>query len=176
MYDKLAKLLSPYIKGATLFKILFNLSPMYRRSTGRIQSVSEDLLKVVVKIPKSYKNNNYVGSIFGGSLFSATDPIYMIQLIQVLGKEYVVWDKSTTIRFKRPARETAYAVFEFSVDEIEEIKSRVREEKEIDVVKLLPITDKDQRIFAEAEKTIFISDKAFYKNKRQQKEASTQKA
>ena len=33
-----------------------------------------------------------------GSLYAAVDPIYMIQLIYVLGEEYVVWDKAAEIR------------------------------------------------------------------------------
>ena len=63
---------------------------MYRRSTGRITSVSDDLFMVKVKIPISYKNKNYVGAIFGGSMQAATDPIYMIQLLNILGDDYVV--------------------------------------------------------------------------------------
>ena len=69
---------------------------MYRRSTGKVIKVSEDLLFVKIKIPISYKNRNFVGSIFGGSLFSATDPLFMIQLMNILGDNYVVWDKDAT--------------------------------------------------------------------------------
>ncbi len=100
----MSKILSKFFKQHTIFKYGFNISPMYRRSTGRIIEVSEDLLKARVKIPISYKNKNYVGSIFGGSLFSATDPVFMIQLMNILGNDYVVWDKSAEIKFKRPAK------------------------------------------------------------------------
>ncbi len=172
MYDRLIQMLSPYIGQARLFKVLFNLSPMYRRSTGRIHSVTADLYKVTVRIPLSYKNRNYVGTIFGGSLFAATDPIYMIQLIQILGRDYVVWDKATTIKFKRPANDTAYAVFEFSENEIEEIKNRVASENEIDLLKVVLIAGENQKVFAEAEKTIYISNKAYYKEKQKKKSAS----
>jgi len=103
MYETLFTFLNRYFKKATLFKVGFNLSPMYKRSCGKISFASEDLHVVKIKIPLSYKNKNYVGSIFGGSLFAATDPIYMIQLMQILGKDYVVWDKKTDIKFKRPA-------------------------------------------------------------------------
>lgn len=60
---------------------------------------------VKVRIKLSYKNSNYVGSIFGGSLLSATDPILMVQLINILGNKHVVWDKAAAIKFKRPAKE-----------------------------------------------------------------------
>ena len=75
---------------SAIFKHGFNISPMYRRTTARIIYISEDLKEVKIKIPLSYKNKNYVGAIFGGSMFSATDPIYMIQLMQILGEDYVV--------------------------------------------------------------------------------------
>ncbi|MEX6626031.1 PaaI family thioesterase [Tenacibaculum salmonis] len=142
---------------------------MYRRSTGKIMSVSDDLLTVKIKIPISYKNKNYVGTIFGGSLFSATDPIFMIQLMNILGKNYVVWDKSAEIKFKRPARETSYVNFIFTDAEIQQIKQRVIDEKEIDLEKDLKITNKNASIiYAEVFKTIYIADKSYYKNKRKQ--------
>lgn len=166
MYDKLFTFLNRYFKKATLFRVMFNISPMYRRSCGKIFFASEDLHVVKIKIPLSYKNKNYVGSIFGGSLFAATDPIYMIQLMQILGKDYVVWDKKTEIKFKRPAYENAFATFEFTSNEIEEIIQKVQIENEIDYTKLLHITDKNGTIFTELDKTLYISTKTFYKQKR----------
>lgn len=139
---------------------------MYKRSCGKIIFTSEDLHVVKIKIPLSYKNKNYVGSIFGGSLFAATDPIYMIQLMQILGKDFVVWDKKTNIKFKRPAYEHAFATFEFTTTEINEIRQKVEAENEIDYTKILHITDKNGTIFAELDKTLYISTKAFYKQKR----------
>lgn len=169
MYDSIFSFLNRFFKKATLFKTMFNISPMYRRSCGRITYVSEDLHVVKVRIPLSYKNKNYVGSIFGGSLFAATDPIYMIQLMQILGKQYVVWDKSTEIRFKRPAYSHAYVTFEFKTDEIVEIIEKVNQEKEVDWTKNLKITDGDATVFTELNKTIYISTKSFYKEKRAKK-------
>lgn len=166
MYALISKFLGKFISDNKLFKHGFNLSPMYRRSTGRIYEVSEDLLKVRVKIPLSYKNSNYVGSIFGGSLFSATDPIFMIQLINILDKSYVVWDKEATIKFKRPAKEHSFVDFIFSEEEIKTIELEVLEKKEIDLKKHIKITNIDGTIvFAEVEKTIYVADKKYYKEK-----------
>lgn len=154
---------------AKLFKVGFNLSPMYRRSTGRLTEVSEDLLKVRIKIPLSYKNRNYVGTIYGGSLYSATDPIYMVQLINILGDEYVVWDKSSEIKYKRPAKKVAYATFEFTKQEIENIKERVRNENEFDLIKELAITGPNNEVYCELKKVLYIADKAYYKEKKKRK-------
>jgi len=36
-------------------------------------------------------DENYVGTIFGGSMYAAVDPVYMLMLIMNLGKDYIVW-------------------------------------------------------------------------------------
>ncbi|MBU2945900.1 DUF4442 domain-containing protein [Zobellia uliginosa] len=166
-YSSLADFGSRFVGRHKIFKHGFNLSPMYRRSTAKIKSVSTDLKKVTVKLPISYKNKNYVNSIFGGSLFSAVDPIPMVQLINILGDDFVVWDKSAEISFKRPAKEDVYADFEYSSEEIEIIKSRVQQEAEIDIVKTTFLMNAERStIFCEVKKTIYIADKEHYKRKR----------
>jgi len=165
MYQKALKLLKKFYRPDQLFKHGFNLSPMYRRSVGRITEVSKDLYGVKVEIPLSYKNRNYAGSIFGGSLFAATDPIYMIQLIYILGDDYLVWDKAATIRYRRPARQKAYAQFLFSPEEIESIKQQIIENKEIDITKHLNLFGANGDVFAELDKTIYIASKQYYKEK-----------
>lgn len=170
LYQKIAKIGPKYVKRKTLFKYGFNLSPMYRRSTGRIIEVSDDLHKVRVKIPLSYKNRNYVNSIFGGSMFSAVDPIPMVQLINLLGNKYVVWDKTAEISFKVPARETLYADFTYSVKELEEIKQQVGIDNELEIVKTTLLTNKDRsKVFCQVNKTVYVANKDYYKSKKRTK-------
>lgn len=167
MYQQLSKIARKFMKQSTLFKVGFNLSPMYRRSTARIEYVADDLKKIRVKIPLSYKNRNYVGSIFGGSLFAAVDPIPMIQLMYLLEEKYIVWDKSAQIRFKRPARENVYATFEFTNEEIQDIIQKVQTNKEVEHPKITYITNKSGDIvYCEVTKMIYIADKEFYKEKK----------
>lgn len=150
----------------TLFKWGFNLSPMYRTSTARIISVSPDLHHVSVRLPIGFRNRNYVGSIFGGSMFAAVDPIPMVQLINILDNDYVVWDKSAHIRFKAPAHEDLYADFSFSDDEIANIRQRVAEENEFEFVKSTQLTCyQRERTFCEVHKTIYVASKDFYRQK-----------
>ena len=173
MYAKLQAIAEKFISKKNIYKYGFNYSPMYRRSTGRVIFVSEDLHKVIVRIKLSYKNSNYVGSIFGGSLLSASDPIFMIQLLNILGNSYVVWDKATTIRFKKPAKEHCFIDFTFTCEEIEDIKKQVKENNKIDIVKNKQITNKDKSVvFAEIDKTIYIADKEYYKLKRKNKSST----
>ncbi len=166
-YQKLVEVGSKLIAKHILLKYGLNLSPVYRRSTGKLIYVSKDLMNIKIKIPLSYKNRNYINSIFGGSMFSAADPILMIQLINLLGNDYVVWDKSATISFKRPARETLYAEYSYSQEELDDIKNRIKNKHEIEIIKTAVLTDKAKtKIYSEITKTIYIADKSFYKKKK----------
>lgn len=167
IYQNIARVGQKVFSKKTLFKYGFNLSPMYKRSTAKIVEVSDDLLSVKIKLPLSYKNRNYVNSIFGGSMFSAVDPIPMVQLINLIGDDFVVWDKSAEIYFKRPARQDLYAEFEYSVEELETIKQRVAEAQEIEIVKTTQLTNEDKtKVFCEVKKRIYVADKLYYKQKR----------
>lgn len=165
MYRTATNFLKKFMSTATIFKYGFNLSPMYRRTTARVVEISDDLKRVKIKVPISYKNKNYVGAIFGGSMFAATDPIYMIQLVQILGEDYVVWDKAATIHYKRPAKEHLYCEFLFSDDEIDAIKKQVAEMQEMTVEKTTYLTNANAQVFAEVIKTLYIAEKSFYKEK-----------
>lgn len=165
-YKKIVSIGTKFISKQKMFRYGFNLSPMYRRSTGRIVHVSEDLHKVQVKLPISWRNINYVNSIFGGSLFAAVDPVPMIQLMNILGEDYVVWDKSAEINFLKPAREDVYADFIFKTEEIENMKRRIQIEKEIVVEKATELTNESGSIaYCSVNKKIYIADKQYYKSK-----------
>ena len=67
----------------------FNLFPAFRGTGGRVRFVSSDFREVSVELPLNWRTRNYVGTIFGGSLYACVDPFYMIMLIQTLGPDYV---------------------------------------------------------------------------------------
>mgnify|MGYP001313782662 FL=1 len=139
------------------FRWGFNLFPAYRGTGGRVTYISEDWRDVSVKIPLSWRTRNYVGTIYGGSIYGAVDPIYMLMLIRILGPEYVIWDKAAAIRFKKPGKSTLYADFALSTAEIDEIKRLAETERSIDRVYNLELKDKNSVVHAFIEKTIYIS-------------------
>lgn len=137
----------------------FNLFPAYRGTGGRVVYIADDWHEVRVKIPLSRRTRNYVGTIYGGSMYGAIDPIYMLMLIKTLGRDYVVWDKAAKIRFRRPGKETLYANFAVTEDEIAEIKRLAETERSIDRVYSLELKNKSGVVHAEIEKTLFIAKK-----------------
>ena len=103
----------------------FNFFPAYRRTGGRLIYLADDYHEIHVKLPLTWRTRNYVGTTFGGSMYGAVDPVYMIMLIKILGEDYVVWDKAATIRFKKPGRSTLYAKFRIEPEEIKTIKDEL---------------------------------------------------
>lgn len=138
---------------------MFNFFPAYRGSGGRVAYISDDFMEVRVKIPLWWRTRNYVGTIFGGSMYAAVDPIYMLMLIQILGPDYIVWDKAAKIRFKRPGKDTLFAHFLLTRDEIAYIKQLAENAKSVDRIYNLELVDKDGTIHAQIEKTLYIKKK-----------------
>jgi acyl-coenzyme A thioesterase PaaI-like protein len=140
-------------------RIKFNFFPAYRGTGARVVYIAGDYRRIRVKIPLSWRTRNYVGTIYGGSMYAGIDPIYMLMLIKILGREYVVWDKAAKIRFKRPGKETLYAEFLLTDDEIEEIKRRLATEKSVDRVYTVELADKNGKVHAVIEKTLYIASR-----------------
>jgi Domain of unknown function (DUF4442) len=142
-----------------LDRFKFNLFPAYRGSGARILYISEDYREIRIKIPLNWRTKNYVGTIFGGSMYSGIDPIYMIMLIKNLGKDYIVWDKSATIRFKKPGKETLFADFKITQEDLEEIKIQLETSKSIDKIYKVELKDKSGVVHCIVEKTLYIAKK-----------------
>jgi acyl-coenzyme A thioesterase PaaI-like protein len=140
-------------------RLKFNFFPAYRGTGARVTYISEDYREIRVKIPLSWRTRNYVGTIYGGSLYSGIDPIYMLMLIKNLGRGYVVWDKAATIRFKRPGRNTLFADFLLTQTEFDEIKKILETEKSIDRIYNVKLADENGKIHAVVEKTLYIAKK-----------------
>lgn len=137
----------------------FNFFPAYRGSGARVLFIAEDYRKIRVKIPLSWRTRNYVGTIYGGSMYAGIDPIYMLMLIKTLGADYIVWDKAATIRFKRPGKETLFADFLITPEELDEIKLLLETEKSVDRIYTVELKDKNGKIHCLIEKTLFIANK-----------------
>ena len=105
-------------------------------------------------------------------MFSAVDPFPMTQLMNLIGDDYVIWDKAAEIFFRRPAKEDLYAEFTYSIEELDEIKQKAKENKEFEIVKTTQLTNKDKSIvFCEVRKKVYIANKAFFKAKRSKKKS-----
>ena len=145
--------------NSRLFRWGFNFFPAYRGTGGRVTYIADDWHEVRIKVPLNWRTRNYVGTIYGGSMYGAIDPIYMLMLMKILGPEYTVWDKAANIRFRRPGRGTLYAEFHLEEEEVSEIRQLAEEEKSIDRTYSLELKDETGVTYAQIEKTIYITKK-----------------
>ncbi|MGB3634989.1 MAG: DUF4442 domain-containing protein [Rubrobacteraceae bacterium] len=138
----------------------FNLFPAYLATGARITCMSDDLREVNVKLPLNWRTKNYVGTIFGGSMYAAVDPVYMTMLMKNLGPEYVVWDKAANICFKKPGRGTLYARFTLDGEEIAYIETMLNASSSVELEYLVDLTDESGEVCASVGETLCIRRKS----------------
>lgn len=148
------------IKPSILLKMMF-LWPPFLGAGISVKEFNKDLSYILVQMKLRFWNKNYVGTHYGGSLYSMTDPFYMLMLIQLLNKEYIVWDKAATIRYKKPAKGKVFAKFELAPSKVAEIKSMVDKQGKIEVDFDVNIINKEGEIVAEIKKIISIKQKNY---------------
>lgn len=134
----------------------FNWFPAYRGTGARITYIAADWGEVRVRLPLSWRTRNYVGTLFGGSIYGAVDPIYMIMLIKVLGPDYVVWDKAATIRFRRPGREALYATFRLTAADVAELRDVVARTGRTDREFMVDLVSASGEIHASCQKLLSV--------------------
>jgi hypothetical protein len=139
-----------------LLRWKFNLHPAYRGTGGRVTYIERDLREVRVRIPLGWRTRNYVGTIFGGSMYGAVDPIYMVMLMERLGPGYVVWDKAATIRFRKPGRSVLHGVFRIGDEEIASIRKVLEIEPSLDRSYTVELVDAEGAVHAVVEKVIYV--------------------
>jgi hypothetical protein len=140
-------------------RLRLNLYAPFLGAGIRVKRLAPGWKEVDVEMKLRWWNANYVGTHYGGSLYSMTDPFFMIMLIENLGKDYIVWDKSATIRFKKPGRGTVFAEFRLTDPQIQEIKQSLTTEKKIERVFTVEVKDKSGTVIAEIEKLLHIRRK-----------------
>jgi acyl-coenzyme A thioesterase PaaI-like protein len=143
-----------------LFRQAFNLWPCYRGTGGRVEHVAADWSEIRVSLPLSWRTRNYVGTIFGGSLYGAVDPFFMIMLMHRLGPAYLVWDKSASIRFRRPGRSRLRARFLLPPGEEAAIRAALAAASRVDRTYTVELVDQAGEVHAAVEKLVHVSLRA----------------
>ncbi|APV48392.1 tetrameric acyl-CoA thioesterase [Betaproteobacteria bacterium GR16-43] len=151
--------LSKMAFGPRGMRWLFNLWPPFRGMGVKVREIAPDFRRVVVELRMKMLNRNYVGTHFGGSMFAMADPFYMVMMMQVLGREYVVWDKSGGIRFLKPGRGTLTAEFNVTQAMVDEVIEKTREGGKFEPTYAVDLKDGEGTVVATVEKTLYIRKK-----------------
>lgn len=119
-----------------------------------------DYKSVDVEMKLHFWNRNYVGTHYGGSLYSMTDPFYMLMLMENLGPDYIVWDKAASIRFRKPGKGRVKAEFRLSDEQLDEIRAKLTTQEKYEPSFLVEVKDEAGDVVAEVQKLIHIRRKA----------------
>lgn len=145
---------------AFLFKWLINIWPPFWGAGIFVSKVSQNFREVEVKLRALGYNRNWVGVHYGGSLYSMTDPFYMIMILENLGKDFIVWDKAAKINFVKPGKGTVVAKFHLTQFHLDEIKILVSEHgKTLMDFPIQVVSEQTGEVVAEVVKTIYIRAK-----------------
>lgn len=138
---------------------LLNLWPPLLGAGIRVKRLQSDWKEIDVEMNLHFWNANFVGTHYGGSLYSMTDPFYMLMLIQNLGRDYIVWDKSANIRFRKPGKGRVVARFRLSDEQIEGIRRDLQTQPKTEPTFLVEVKDESGEVIAEVQKVLHVRKK-----------------
>ena len=120
---------------------------------------SPDHKSVDVELKLRFWNRNYVGTHYGGSLYSMTDPFYMLMLMDNLGPGYIVWDKAASIRFRKPGKGRVKAEFRLSAEQIDDVRTKLLTQEKYEPTFVVQVKDETGDIVAEVQKVLHVRRK-----------------
>lgn len=141
-----------------------NFWPPFLGSGIKVKNVAPDFKSLDVEVKMRFWNRNYVGSHYGGTIYSMTDPWYMLMLMQNIGKDYIVWDKSAEVRFLKPGYGKLTAHFNLSAERIAEIKKAADENYKHEPTFTVQIKNEQGEVVAEVDKVLYVRRKDRSKN------------
>lgn len=136
------------------YRWLINLWPCYLGTGARLTFLASDWRTARVKLPLSWRTRNAYGTHFGGSLYAAVDPLFVLMYRKILGPEVIVWDKAATIRFRRPGRSTLFAEFAVTDQELEALRGELAQSPKLDRTYTVELKDAQGEIHAVVEKVV----------------------
>jgi Domain of unknown function (DUF4442) len=134
-----------------------NIWPPFMAAGIRVHWRSNWAVDVEMKL--HFWNRNYVGTHYGGSLYSMTDPFYMLMLMENLGRDYIVWDKAASIRFRKPGKGKVKAEFRLSDAQLDEIRDKLATQDKYEPTFLVEVKDETGEVVAEVQKVLHIQKK-----------------
>ena len=146
-------------KGSHALRRWISLWPPFLGAGIRVKHIAADMKAVDVEMKLRFWNANYVGTHFGGSLFAMTDPFYMLMVMANLGRNYIVWDKAASIRYRKPGRGGVRAEFRLTDAQLDDIREKLKKLPKYEPVFSVDVKDEQGNVIAEVEKVLHIRKK-----------------
>lgn len=138
---------------------LINLYGPFLGAGIRVVEYNADFTFIKVRLTQRFYNNNMFGTHFGGSLYAMCDPFYVFIALRYLGNDYIVWDKSACIQFKKPGRKKVFVEFHIPVEKLEAMKQQVDTEGKADFEFETRVYNEENETIAEVKKVIYVRKK-----------------
>jgi acyl-coenzyme A thioesterase PaaI-like protein len=149
------------VPPSELLRLRLCAYPPYVGAGIVVTHIAPDVSAVEVELRARPWNRNYVGTHFGGSLYSMADPFFMLIVLRGLGPGWIVWDKSAAIRFRKPGRGTVRARFHVPPERLEAIRARFEPGvRSVDERFTVEILDAEGDVVAEVEKVVYVRRKS----------------
>ncbi len=148
--------LSKKVLSARALRWIFNLWPTFRFAGVRVRALAEDFTAATVELRVGLLNRNYVGTAFGGTLYSMTDPFFMLMMMRQLGPGYVVWDRAGAVRYLAPGKGVITAKFSLPAVEVARVRSVLDGAGKLDQSYTVDLRDAGNQLIAQVEKTLYI--------------------
>lgn len=145
-------------KPSNLARIM-NLYGPYFGAGVRVEIISKDFRYARVSMKLRWYNRNYVNTHFGGSLYSMTDPFFMLLIMNNLGKDYVVWDKAAEVDFIKPGKGKVSVEFALTDSMLEDIRTHTEKGEKYLPEYLVEVKDESGDVVARVNKVLYIRKK-----------------
>jgi acyl-coenzyme A thioesterase PaaI-like protein len=136
-----------------------NLWPPFLGAGIRVKRIAPDMKAVDVEMKLRWWNANYVGTHFGGSLFAITDAFYMLMVMANLGRDYIVWDKAASIRYRKPGKGTVRVDFRLTDAQLDDIREKLKTLPKYEPVFPIEVKDEQGTVIAEVQKVLHVRKK-----------------
>jgi len=149
--------------GIWLKRLRFNFFPAFWGTGAKVIYISADMRTIRIKLPLSFRTRNIYGTLFGGAMYAALDPLYAILIKVGLGPDYIVWDKVGAIRYRKPGRTALFAECSIGEQELAALKARLENESSVDMEREIELVDAKGVVHAVVRKTIYVARKDAYR-------------
>jgi len=143
-------------RGRRLILRLLSLYPPFLGAGIRVHRLAGDPPGYESRLHLHFWNRNYYGPHFGGAIYTMCDPFYVLILAAELGPGYAVWDKTATVRFRRPGRGTLRARFEIPRPKIELIRVAADAGERLEPTFIAEVRNEEGDLVAEVEKVLSV--------------------
>jgi acyl-coenzyme A thioesterase PaaI-like protein len=139
-----------------VFRWGLNLWPPFIGAGIRVRSIAPDFREFVIEMPLRPYNRNAFGTHFGGSLYSMTDPFFVLMLCRNLGPDYVVWDRSACIDYVATGRSRVHAVLKLRDEDLRSIRSMTENGSKHLHLFHADVVDAEELLVARIEKLVYV--------------------